>query len=71
MDKTTVKPTLATEHHKKAAEHHELAAKFHHEAVKHHESANHEKACECTLNAHAHNVLACDHQNEVLKLHAK
>ena len=71
MDHTTVKPTLGTEHHKKAAEHHELAAKFHHEAAKHHEASNHEKAYESTLKAHAHNALASDHQREDLKQHAK
>lgn len=71
MDNTTVKPVIGTEHHKIAAEHFELAAKFHHEAVKHHDASNHDKACESTLKAHAHNALASDHQKEVLKQHAK
>lgn len=71
MDKTTVKPVMGTERHKKVAEHLELAAKFHHEAVKHHDASNHDKACESTLKAHAHNTLASDHQKEVLKQYVK
>lgn len=75
IEKTTVEIIPQAENqkgidnHKKAAMHFQAAAKCHTEAAKHHESGNHEKAAQCTVEAHGHACVANEAQKEDVKHH--